>query len=110
MRRNPTTNEWEESVPEVVPPERLNEEGTYIGVERGPERAVPSQGFAPVIPNEAWDVAIPDHRPTRWCVKPGGLRPRLHRPHDFLLFDPTIPRYRRCGRCGQTIYLYRLRG
>lgn len=92
------------------PPEALGDGGTYIGVERGPARAVPSKGFAPVIPNEAWEPAIPDHSPSRWCVKRGGLVPRLHRPEHFVIFDPGLPRYRRCARCGQTIYLYKVRG
>lgn len=110
MRRNPETNEWEEAPPpEPDPPEAL-EGGTYIGVERGPERAIPSHGFAPVIPNEAWEPAIPSHEASRWCLRPGGVIPRFHRPEHFLIFDPTLPRYRRCSRCGQTIYLYKLRG
>jgi hypothetical protein len=109
MRRSPTSGEWEQYEPEPVPPETL-EGGTLVGVERGPERAIPSHGFAPVIPNDAWESAIPDHTPTRWCIRRGGLLPRLHRPEHFLIFDPTIPRYRRCARCGQTIYLYKLRG
>jgi hypothetical protein len=109
MRRSPETGEWEEAPVEVEPPEPLGG-GTYIGVERGPARAIPSKGFAPVIPNDAWEPAIPDHTPSRWCIRRGGLLPRLHRPEHFLIFDPTIPRYRRCARCGQTIYLFKVRG
>jgi hypothetical protein len=91
----------------VEPPEQLNE-GTVIGVERGPGRVVPTRGFAPVVANDEW---LPeDHTASRWCIRPGGLLPRLHRPEHFLMFDPTLPRYRRCSRCGQTIYLYRVRG
>lgn len=81
---------------------------TIIGVEVGPERAVPDRGFAPVVPNDEWEAY--DHQPSRWCVRVGGIAPRLHRPEHFVLFDPGLPHYRRCSRCGQTIYLYKLRG
>jgi len=104
--RRDELGEWEEAKDEpAIPPERLDE-GTYTGVERGPERAVPGRGFAPIVPNEAWRPE--DHTASRWCVRPGGIVPRLHRPEHFLLFDPSLPRYRRCVRCGQTIYLYRV--
>lgn len=59
----------------------------------------------PAIPNDA-------HRPTdldmpRWCVRPGGIAFRLHRPEHFLMFDPSLAHYRRCSRCGATIYVTR---
>jgi len=77
--------------------------GTLIGVEVGPERAVPSQGFAPIVPNDAWESE--DHSMPRWCVRRGGIVPRLHRPEHFLLFDLSLPSYRRCPRCGWTIVI-----
>jgi hypothetical protein len=83
-------------------------EGTVIGVERGPERAVPGRGFAPVVPNDAWDAE--DHSMPYWCVRRGGIIPRVHRPEHFLLFDPGLPHYRRCFRCGFTVYVMSGRG
>lgn len=68
----------------------------------GPERAIPSRGFAPIVPNDAWEPD--DLAPPYWCVRPGGVWPRVHRPEHFLLFDPGLSAYRRCPRCGATIY------
>jgi len=76
--------------------------GTLIGVEIGPERAIPSEGFAPVVANEAWEPV--DHSMPYWCIRRGGIWPRVHQPEHFLLFDPALPAYRRCPRCGWTVY------
>jgi len=65
----------------------------------------------PVVPNDHWDRIAPT--PTEapyWCVKPGGVVPRVHRSEHFVIFDPGLPRYRRCSRCGFTVYVLRGRG
>ncbi len=72
---------------------------TRIGVEVGPDRA----GAGPIVPNEAWEPV--EHGAPRWCVRPGGIIPRFHRIEHFLIFDPGLPAYRRCPRCGSTVYL-----
>lgn len=80
--------------------------GTVIGTEVGPARAVPATDLgSPVVRNDAW---VPTEQTmTRWCLRPGGIVPRLHRPEHFIMFDPGLPRYRRCTRCGQTVYIMR---
>ncbi len=81
--------------------------GTVIG-EPEHSRAVPASGFAPVVANDEWESTDP--APPRWCVPRGGLVPRLHRPEHFVMFDFALPRYRRCARCGATLYVVRGRG
>jgi hypothetical protein len=77
--------------------------GTVIGTEVGPSRAIGRSGWAPVVPNDA-HYPTP-HEAPRWCVVPGsGIVPRRHRPEHFLIFDPGLPHYRRCARCGATTY------
>lgn len=65
-------------------------------------RARDQRGVAHVVPNEVWS----QHRrqPLRWCVRPGGIIPRLHRREHYVLFDPGLPYYGRCLRCGDTAY------
>lgn len=59
----------------------------------------------PAIANDAHQPV--DHGMPKWCVRPGGVVYRLHRKEHFLAFDPGLPHYRRCSRCGATVYVTR---
>lgn len=77
--------------------------GTVIGIEVGPSRAIGHSGWAPVVPNNR-HYPTPHDAP-KWCLRVGGIVPRLHRTEHFLIFDPGLPHYRRCPRCGVTVYM-----
>ena len=82
--------------------------GTRIGVERGNFRAIGRDGYAPIVSND--EHRATNHKAPRWCVVPGsGIVPRRHRPEHFLVFDPILPHYRRCPRCGATVYVMKAR-
>lgn len=71
-----------------------------------PARAIGREGYAPVVRND--DHVPTDHAMKKWCVVPGsGVVPRRHRPEHFLVFDSALPHYRRCPRCGSTVYIGR---
>jgi hypothetical protein len=67
-------------------------------------RARDRSGVAPVRPND-WRPAAGVTRiiPSIWCRR-GLMVPRRHHAGSFVIFDVSLPHYRRCVRCGQTIY------
>ncbi len=60
-------------------------------------------GDGPVVPN---DAHVPElDRIPYWCVRRGGVLPRVHQPEHFRMFDPALPYYLRCDRRGATVHL-----
>lgn len=56
----------------------------------------------PPVPNDSWRPA--STRPGRWCRRSWCSIPRRHQSQDFVRFDPALPSYYRCSRCGAQAY------